>query len=89
MRSYHLLIKGKVQGVFYRVSAKAKADELGVKGWIKNTPTGDVEAIVTGTQNLLEVFITWCKQGPEQARVAEVVVTPKQGSVHSEFVILR
>ncbi len=44
----HLLIKGKVQGVFYRDTAKTTAKQLGVTGWVRNTPDGHVEALVTG-----------------------------------------
>lgn len=72
---YRLLkISGKVQGVFYRASAKQIADELKVKGWIRNTGSGNVEAFVTGEELLVEQFINWCKQGPPMADVKEIIV---------------
>ena len=76
MSAVHLLIKGKVQGVFYRASAKKKAMEFGVSGWIKNTEEGNVEAKVSGSDISLQNFIKWCKQGPGNAVVIDVIATP-------------
>jgi acylphosphatase len=73
-RCVHLLIKGKVQGVFYRASAKKMAESLSVAGWIKNQSSGAVEAIITGEDKALEEFIDWCKKGPGSAVVREVIV---------------
>jgi acylphosphatase len=70
----HLIIKGKVQGVFYRASAKNKAEELNITGWIKNTDEGNVEAVANGTENQLQQFIEWCKIGPSDAIVGDVIV---------------
>ena len=60
MPTVHLLIKGKVQGVFYRATAKTIAKENRVTGWIKNTKEGDVEAMVSCTKEQLEKFVAWC-----------------------------
>lgn len=81
MTTTHLLISGKVQGVFYRASAKKMADQLGVKGWIRNKPDGNVEAMVQGDDNILNRFIAWCKTGPNGARVSSVQVTAKDNTV--------
>ncbi len=75
MPTIHLLIKGKVQGVFYRATSKKIADKLNLTGWIKNTINDNVEATVTGDQEQLQQFINWCKNGPEKAKVEDVVVT--------------
>lgn len=72
MPTIQLIIKGKVQGVFYRASAKEKAEDLGLTGWVKNTPEGYVEIMATGEMDVLERFITWCKKGPSRAIVTEV-----------------
>ena len=69
MPTIQLIIKGKVQGVFYRASAKEKAEDLGLTGWVKNTPEGYVEIMATGEMDVLERFITWCKKGPSRAFV--------------------
>ena len=74
MKTIRLIIKGKVQGVFYRATAKDVAHMLGVKGWVKNLPDNNVEIIATATDKLLQKFIAWCKQGPPKARVDEVIV---------------
>ena len=56
MPTVHLLIKGKVQGVFYRASAKEKAGGLKLTGWVKNTPAGDVEAVASSTEENVKEF---------------------------------
>ena len=83
----HLLIRGKVQGVFYRVSARKTALETGVTGWIKNTPEGNVEAMASGQTEAVNKFIDWCKKGPSRAAVAEVVVSLEEDAVFKGFVI--
>jgi acylphosphatase len=77
MPTSHLIIKGRVQGVFYRATAKDMADELGITGWVKNTVDGDVEITATGAEERLQQFIEWCKMGPRKAIVTDVVVTKK------------
>jgi acylphosphatase len=83
----HLLIKGKVQGVFYRVSAKKMALEFGLTGWVKNTRAGDVEAMVSGQAEAINMFVDWCKKGPSRAAVAEVIATREEDAVFTGFVI--
>ena len=75
MPTIYLRIKGKVQGVFYRVSAKEKADMLGLTGWVGNTPDGDVEAMAFGSGDALHTFEDWCRTGPPRAIVTSVNVT--------------
>ena len=69
MKTIRLTIKGKVQGVFYRATAKDVADLIGIKGWVRNLPDHNVEITVTATEETLQKFINWCKQGPSKARV--------------------
>ena len=73
MKTVHLEITGKVQGVFFRASAKDVAKIYKISGWIKNTKDDKVEAFITGEDADVEKFITWCKHGPEKARVKNVV----------------
>ncbi len=89
MPTFHLLISGKAQGVFYRATAKKVAEELGVKGWIKNTKDNDVEAIITGTEEQVQQFIKWCKKGPARAEVSEVIATKVNDKSFDEFKIDR
>lgn len=85
----HLLISGKVQGVFFRASTKERADALGIKGWVRNTRDGDVEIMASGQDTSVEKFISWCKIGPASASVSNVVLTQEQDSVFEKFSILR
>lgn len=89
MATVHLMISGKVQGVFYRASAKEKALELALSGWIKNTPDGSVEATVSGSDEAVQQFVDWCRQGPPRAEVSQVSVTPKPDSGFAGFEVLR
>ncbi len=73
----HLIIKGKVQGVFYRASAKKQADSMGITGWVKNTDAGHVELLASGSAEDIKAYIEWCKQGPPKAVVTEVAITKK------------
>ncbi|MDB5136746.1 MAG: acyP [Mucilaginibacter sp.] len=67
-----IVVKGKVQGVFFRGATKAVADQLGVKGYIKNEPNGDVFIAAEGDSLSLGMFLDWCNEGPEDARVTSV-----------------
>lgn len=89
MPTIHLLISGKVQGVFYRASAKELANQLKLTGWIKNTREGDVEIMVSGEQEQLDKFTRWCEEGPDEANVEEVIVTNKDEATFNGFTIIR
>jgi acylphosphatase len=67
-----ITIKGKVQGVSFRMSTKAVADQLGVCGYIKNADNGDVLIAAEAKSSLLDMFLDWCNEGPEKAEVASV-----------------
>ena len=68
----HLVIKGLVQGVFYRVSTQQTAMNLGLKGWVRNLPDGSVEAVFEGPSEKVREAVEWCRQGPPGARVSEI-----------------
>ncbi len=89
MPTFHLLIKGKVQGVFFRVSAKQIADKTGITGWIRNTSEGDVEAVVTGREEQLKQFISWCKKGPSRAKVTDVTAAQQEEGLFIDFSVRR
>jgi acylphosphatase len=61
-----------VQGVFYRKSTKAVADQLGVRGFITNEPNGDVYIEAEADKPTLEMFTDWCNEGPQDAEVTSV-----------------
>lgn len=67
-----ITVKGKVQGVFYRAATKAVADQLGVKGFVKNEPNGDVFIAAEADHVAMDMFLDWCNEGPEHANVTSV-----------------
>jgi len=67
------LVTGRVQGVFYRVSTRDKGRSLGLNGWAKNLPDGRVEVLACGNDRQLKEFEAWLWQGPDYAKVSEVV----------------
>lgn len=89
MPTIHLIIKGKVQGVFYRATAKKMADVHGVKGWVQNTREGDVEMIASASQQALDNFIEWCRKGPCAAKVTGIESEEKEEQNFDAFVIKR
>jgi acylphosphatase len=89
MSTVHLIIKGKVQGVFYRATAKDVADELGIKGWVKNTPQGNVEIVASGNEEQINDFVRWCRKGPEKAVVTDVRITNREEENFKSFNIDR
>lgn len=68
----NIRITGKVQGVWFRDSAKAVADQLGITGFVRNEPDGAVYAEAEGTPLQLDQFLEWCREGSERAEVAQV-----------------
>jgi acylphosphatase len=70
----HVMIQGRVQGVYFRASTVYQAQNLGLTGWVRNRPDGSVEAVAEGTREKLEKLIAWCEQGPNGARVTNVEV---------------
>ena len=74
MRSVHLRIAGRVQGVGYRAWAIQTATRLGLRGWVRNRADGSVEALVIGADDPVAAMIEACREGPFAARVTEVAV---------------
>lgn len=85
----HLVIKGKVQGVYYRASAREAANKSGIKGWVKNMPDGNVEVLASGSKEQLEKFVEWCRRGPKHAVVHEVIIKTdvKEENLSGFFII--
>ncbi len=79
----HLIIHGFVQGVFYRAGTRDTALRLGLSGWVRNLPDGNVEAVFEGTLDKLQKAIEWCYQGPPGARVYKI--DEKWGDYTGEF----
>jgi len=78
-RRAHLIVSGRVQGVFFRVETQRAATAAGVVGWVRNKPDGTVEAVAEGTQANVDALIRWCHKGPAAAKVDRVDVTWQTG----------
>jgi acylphosphatase len=63
------LIKGRVQGVFFRASTQEKAIKLGLKGFVRNRLDGSVEVFASGSHDQMEGFFKWLQEGPSSAKV--------------------
>jgi len=72
MRRLHMIIHGRVQGVFFRASTEEKARALGLTGWVSNLRDGTVEVMAEGSEEKLRALLHWCHQGPDHAHVAKV-----------------
>ena len=77
-KNVHVLISGRVQGVWYRASTKQKAEYLGITGWVKNTKDGSVEAIFEGEEEKIDEMIKWCYKGPPLAKVNNIDIKNNQ-----------
>lgn len=71
----HVIISGRVQGVFFRMETKRAADQLGVFGWVRNQLDGTVEALFEADREQVDAILDWCRQGPPNANVTDVTVT--------------
>lgn len=78
-------VSGRVQGVFFRDSARQKARELGVAGWAENLPDGRVELVAEGPPEAVRALVDWAREGPEFASVSEVEVYDEEPEGISGF----
>lgn len=84
----HLNVKiyGKVQGVFFRTSAREEAEKLDISGFVRNEPDGSLYIEAEGEKEKLDKFLKWCKDGPEAAQVEKIEVTKGPIKNFSEFI---
>ncbi len=87
-KAIRIIVRGKVQGVWFRASAKKEADLLGLKGFVMNYPDGSVYMEATGGEKQLKAFIAWCRQGPPQAAVSSLQVDDVEPGNFQEFKIV-
>lgn len=83
MKRYHLVVSGKVQGVFYRDFARLQAEKLHLTGWVKNLSNGTVEILAEGSESDLKKYVLACKRGPLVAFVKAVDI--KESDATGEF----
>ena len=75
MRQFHATIRGRVQGVCFRAETREVARGLGLAGFVRNTPAGEVEVVARGEEGALESLLAFLHRGPALARVTRVEVT--------------
>jgi acylphosphatase len=73
-----VVVRGDVQGVFFRDSTRDEAEERGVSGSVTNRADGAVEAVFEGPQEAVDAMIAFCREGPSRAQVEDVEVTEEQ-----------
>jgi acylphosphatase len=85
----HLIVTGRVQGVFFRRATADQARALGLKGFARNCPDGSVEIVAEGKRQSLEMLLKWAAHGPPHARVDKVrPVWADFGDEFAEFSVL-
>lgn len=83
-----IVVIGKVQGVYFRATAKSVADKMGIRGAVKNLPDGNVWIAAEGSPEAVEEYIDWCKYGPSGAKVIDLKITDKPLQNFKDFEIL-
>ena len=89
MKHINITIRGKVQGVFFRASTKAVADQLGVKGLVRNEKDGSVYIEAEGDAFSLESFLEWCHEGPQKAEVEKVETAEGELKNYRNFEVVK
>jgi acylphosphatase len=85
-----LIVQGTVQGVFYRQFVKEHAEKLKLRGFVRNTPKGEVEVVVEGHPEDIGRLVGLLKEGPQHSQIRDVLIEEKKWSGdYSEFKILR
>ena len=89
MQTIRIKIEGRVQGVFFRQSTQEKANQLGIKGTVKNCDDDSVEIIATGSKEQLDKLVAWCREGPPKANVINVSTQELSLQQFYNFTIIR
>jgi acylphosphatase len=89
VKHLNIIVKGKVQGVSFRMSTKAVADQLGVRGFIKNEADGSVYIEAEGDDFSMPLFLDWCNDGPTGAVVDAVEIHEAEMKNYRNFEVLK
>ena len=73
-----VVVRGRVQGVFFRGATREEARRAGVRGWVRTREDGAVEAVFEGAPDAVERLVAFCRRGPPAARVEAVEVAPAE-----------
>jgi acylphosphatase len=83
----HAIVRGRVQGVAFRHHTKVLARELGLAGWVRNLPGGEVEVWIEGEEAAQERLLAWLAHGPPAARVEALEQRRRPAAGHVRFVV--
>jgi len=72
LKRIEIIVRGRVQGVYYRATAEREARQHGLTGWVKNRKDGAVEMVLEGEEDAVKYFLAWAQVGPSTARVDKV-----------------
>jgi len=89
LQTISIIVKGKVQGVYYRQTTQEKAMALSITGTARNLPDRSVKIIATGTREQLDKLLAWCRQGPSRAEVSGIETKDEELRSFPDFRILR
>jgi acylphosphatase len=89
LQTISIIVKGKVQGVYFRQTTHEKATALGITGVVRNLPDRSVKIIATGTKDQLDKLTAWCKQGPSRAEVGDIVYLDEELRNFPDFRIVK
>jgi acylphosphatase len=73
-----VVVRGEVQGVFFRDSTRSEARSRGVSGWVRNCSDGSVEAVFEGSADAVGALVEWCRSGPARASVDDIEVSEEE-----------
>lgn len=88
-KTFQIEVFGKVQGVWFRKYTKQKADELAIKGTVKNMPNGSVCIQASAETAAINALVEWCKMGSPNAEVSDVTVVELEPLEFHSFEIIR
>ena len=87
-KAIKITVKGSVQGVFFRNFVKESADEIGIKGFVRNLSSGGVEIFAEGEIEDVDKLCDLCKSGPQHSVVKDVLIEEQEFQDFGEFKIL-
>ncbi|MDT4289120.1 acylphosphatase [Methylomonas sp. MO1] len=85
----HIIVKGRVQGVYFRAYTQKQAVKLNIKGFVRNLADGSVEIVASGHAEELQKLVAWCHKGPILAKVSEVIANTYDAGEHFEVFEVR
>ncbi len=88
IKKIRAVIRGKVQGVFFRMETQEAARRIGVNGWVRNRRDGSVEVLIAGDVEKVDAMLAWCRKGPSMARVDDIETQAIDDQEdHTDFIV--